>query len=222
MQPWDEQEAQAYGDLGEQAHVPVLAEALASLIDRPGQRMLDFGCGGGRLSLALARRCGAGQVLGLDVSAELIGAARQLAGTDEHVRFEVGDERRLPVKPPADTVVCSLMLMMCRDRPQLHAVVRGLAGSLDADGRLLIALTHPCFRRADFGEFRNELPADFDYWDSGRAYDVVLDPDEAEASATISDTHWTLSDYLNALAEADLAVDRSRELPLRTDGRRTG
>ena len=47
---------------------------------RPGQRILDIGCGAGKTTLDLARRVGdAGFVTGVDVSRQLLDVARQLA-----------------------------------------------------------------------------------------------------------------------------------------------
>jgi SAM-dependent methyltransferase len=46
---------------------------------RPGERVVDVGCGGGRTSLEIARRVGpTGAVLGVDISPVLIAAARTL------------------------------------------------------------------------------------------------------------------------------------------------
>lgn len=67
----------------------------AYLLDelRPGQRLLDVGCGPGTITLDLARRVAPGQVTGIDVSPEVLAAAEQLRvrqGIDNAV-FEAGD-----------------------------------------------------------------------------------------------------------------------------------
>jgi len=59
----------------------------------PGQRLLDVGCGPGTITLDLARRVAPGEVVGIDVSADVIAAAeadRERAGIGP-VRFAVGD-----------------------------------------------------------------------------------------------------------------------------------
>jgi len=60
---------------------------------RPGERVLDIGCGGGETSLDLARAVSpGGAVLGVDISRTLLEvAARRAAGLDTDVRFEVAD-----------------------------------------------------------------------------------------------------------------------------------
>lgn len=56
-----------------------------------GQGVLDIGCGGGELALAVARGNPAATVVGVDVSADLIDAARQRGGAHTNVRFELAD-----------------------------------------------------------------------------------------------------------------------------------
>jgi SAM-dependent methyltransferase len=67
---------------------------------RPGQRVLDFGCGFGETSLELGRMVGpTGEVLGLDCTTaflEIANRERDEAGLD-HVRFEEGDAQVHPL-----------------------------------------------------------------------------------------------------------------------------
>lgn len=215
---WDESDARQYAELGNQDHVPILCDAIAGMVDLAGRRVLDFGCGEGHLTLALIERCRPASMIGLDTSERLIETARRLAGDDSVARFAVGDETALPLAEPVDAAICSLMLMMCRGRQQLDQVLRGLFASVQPGGDVVIALTHPCYRKADYGSFRNDLPADFDYWQAGRGYDVQLAADDEHESATIRDTHWTLSDYVNAVVEAGGTIERFDERPAKYDG----
>jgi SAM-dependent methyltransferase len=63
----------------------------------PGQRLLDVGCGLGDAALALADDLGSdGEMVGIDVSAAMIAAARSRARTARgRVRFTVGDALEL-------------------------------------------------------------------------------------------------------------------------------
>src|SRR5918911_2575250 len=59
---------------------------------RPGLDVLDVGCGPGTITVDLARRVAPGRVLGLDVSADPLDEARELAGrSGVDVDFAVGD-----------------------------------------------------------------------------------------------------------------------------------
>ena len=77
-----------------------LAEATAELAGvvrlwapPTGRRVLDFGCGIGRLALALADE--AAEVLGLDVSEGMVAQARRRAGGRADLRFVRSDGRSL-------------------------------------------------------------------------------------------------------------------------------
>jgi SAM-dependent methyltransferase len=83
------------GDAGE------LAAATAELVDvirawspPAGCRVLDFGCGIGRVAIALADA--AETVLGLDLSARMIVEARRRAGGRSNLRFEQSQARSFP------------------------------------------------------------------------------------------------------------------------------
>jgi SAM-dependent methyltransferase len=66
---------------------------------KPGERVLDVGCGCGETTLELADRVGAsGSVTGVDISRPLIEAARKRARelSRVNVRFEEGDAQTFP------------------------------------------------------------------------------------------------------------------------------
>lgn len=68
----------------------VWAEAIRRLVDPTGRRVADIGCGGGIYSRKW-REIGAGEVVGVDFSAEMIGAARERASGLSRVSFCQGD-----------------------------------------------------------------------------------------------------------------------------------
>ena len=217
-------EARDYDNLGEQAHIPILHDALRPLLgDLRGRSLLDFGCGDGRLTCRLAEH-GVERVLGIDESSELLDTARRQA---EHlppdlaarIAFQRGSENALPTADRFDLALCSLMLMMCDRRERLDRTVRGLLDSLTPDGRACLVLTHPCFRRAVHAKFHNRLPEDFDYWQSGTPYRVVLDPDERQVESTFHDYHWTLTDYADAVGKAGGTIRNMTETPGQYDTR---
>lgn len=67
-----------------------LVDAAAAL--RPdAQQVLDVGCGAGATSLVLAERLADAQLLGLDISPDLVDVARDRASGQSRCRFAVGD-----------------------------------------------------------------------------------------------------------------------------------
>ncbi len=77
------------------------------LLERPGLRVLDIGCGWGGMALTLARDYGA-QVLGITLSTEQLTFARSraaAAGLGHQVRFELLDYRDPALAGPFDRVV---------------------------------------------------------------------------------------------------------------------
>jgi ubiquinone/menaquinone biosynthesis C-methylase UbiE len=58
---------------------------------RPGQALLDVGCGPGNITLDLATRVAPGPALGIDAAADAIAAATEANTEPERVTFAVGD-----------------------------------------------------------------------------------------------------------------------------------
>lgn len=85
---------------------PVFAECESEIPNRG--HALELACGRGGAAIWLARR--GMEVLGVDVSAAAVSAARELAArcdVADRCRFEVGDlDHGLPTGPPADVIVC--------------------------------------------------------------------------------------------------------------------
>ncbi len=122
----------------------LLARATGELVDwllrrdyaRPGARVLDLGCGIGRVAAALAPHVGS--VLGADVSPRMIEEARRRHGSLGNVEFRVADGA--PALPPS-----SLDLVMAVDSfPYLmqagvaEAAVAALAPMLAPGGVLAV------------------------------------------------------------------------------------
>jgi len=69
-----------------------LTQQLLDRLERlPGKAVLDIGCGAGELSLAIARQRPQAEVVGVDVSADLVAAADHRASGRPHVSFTEAD-----------------------------------------------------------------------------------------------------------------------------------
>jgi ubiquinone/menaquinone biosynthesis C-methylase UbiE len=107
---------------------------------RPGDQVLDVGCGTGEVALLVKTRTKADKVHGIDPDPEMIAVARSKAARKKlEVDFRVGVIEALPF-PDASLDVVTSSLMMHHLPEELK--VRGLTEVyrvLKPDGRLLIA-----------------------------------------------------------------------------------
>ncbi|MDQ6888635.1 MAG: methyltransferase domain-containing protein [Gemmatimonadota bacterium] len=85
------------------------------------ERVLDIGCGSGRLTAELRTRLGSGSVVALDASSSMVGAARELLAARFPDRWDVvlasGD--RLPFPASFDIVFSTATFHWIPDHPRL-------------------------------------------------------------------------------------------------------
>jgi len=121
----------------EQAQLDKKAHIAAKLDLRPGQRVLDIGCGWGGMALYLNRVADV-DVLGVTLSEEQLRVARrraQEAGVADRVRFELLDYRE--VKGPFDRIVSVGMFEHVGVR-QYREFFRACHNLLKPDGVMLL------------------------------------------------------------------------------------
>ena len=104
---------------------------------RPGERVVDVGCGAGIDSLIAARMVGPqGRVIGVDMTPAMLAKARRAAaeGRFASVEFREGYGEALPVPDGwADVVISNGVLNLMPDKA---AALREMARVLQPDGRL--------------------------------------------------------------------------------------
>ena len=113
---------------------PAGAAGLAALAPRPGERIVDLGCGAGATTEALADAVGpGGRVTGVDVSPDLLALARaQLAGR-ANVELIEADAGRHPFAPESHDALFSRCGSMFFDDPP--AALANLRRALTPDAR---------------------------------------------------------------------------------------
>lgn len=128
---------------------PVMERLLAQVTDLvlktaapgTGERVLELGCGAGRLALALGGRVGTdGKVMGLDISAPLLGRAaeRARAAGLSNMTFTCADAQEAPLPPAAfDMVVSQFGAMFFADPVRAY---QNLRTGLRPGGRLVLAV----------------------------------------------------------------------------------
>jgi trans-aconitate methyltransferase len=110
-----------------------VSQAATVLIDwlepRPGEAILDLGCGTGELATAIAAR--GARVVGLDSSAEMIAVARERAPA---LDWLIGDGEALAFDGAFDAVFSNAALHWMT---RAEAAARGIARALKPGGRLV-------------------------------------------------------------------------------------
>ncbi|HJS99827.1 MAG TPA: methyltransferase domain-containing protein [Terriglobales bacterium] len=89
------------GEEMERHHLDITEKTIRLMDLRPGERVLDLGCGAGWATRLLARLVsdgpeGFGQVIGLDVSDEMIRRARAASRDFENVMYVWGSAQQIP------------------------------------------------------------------------------------------------------------------------------
>ena len=199
------------GDYHRQVAIPSL---LALLQPTAGESVLDIGAGQGVLAPYL-REVGMVYV-GLETSQKLVQRAKK---RHHHVRFVQGDARALAQVRGIEAAGfdTAVFLLSIQDMDPLDAVLRSAAWVLKPGGRLVILMTHPCFR----------VPRQSGWgWDEKRklryrrvdryltALRVPMKQVKRGKGNTIKSFHRPLQAYINGLADSGLLVDRVQEIPL--------
>ena len=117
---------------------------------QPGQRVLDIACGTGIVARTAARRLGSGgSVVGLDLNAPMLAAARSAAAAEGvTAEWREGSALQLPWADEAfDVVFCQQGLQFFPDRP---AALREMHRVLAPGGRLVLSVWREIERSPGF------------------------------------------------------------------------
>ena len=122
---------------------PVSERLMAVAAPKPGDRVIDIGCGCGATTLDFAVRVSpGGEVLGLDISEPMLARARERAPQSQPIRFERADATVYDFEPNgADHVASRFGVMFFADPARSFANLRR---GLKPGGRLAFA----CWREA--------------------------------------------------------------------------
>lgn len=205
------------GEEGSKHHRRLALPAVLDLLQvQPGEKILDLGAGQGVLAPLIAE-AGA-QYTGVEASPQLLRYARQQHGKAGN--FLLGNACQLATvrglhEGEFDAVV---FLLSIQDMNPLEGALESAAWALRPGGRVVLLMTHPCFR----------IPRQSGWgWDENRRLqyrrvDHYLTPlavpmktyttPEGGESATRS-FHRPLEDYINGLSRCGLYLNQIKEIP---------
>jgi SAM-dependent methyltransferase len=179
---------------------PVVRSLIAVIGDVRGQRVLDLGCGQGRVARHLIE-LGAAEVVGVELSGEMLAHASETA----NITYVHADATTIEWWDGAafDRVVASMALM---DIDDLAAAVRTAATTVRSGGWFAWSINHPAFPGIE--EVRSNWPTNGSYFDEGLWF-----TDGTGVRGTVGANHRTLSTYFNTLIDAGFVLDRVDEPP---------
>ena len=142
-QLWDEK----MGDEGNDFHKYLVRPAIEKLLQlKPGQKILDIGCGNGLTTRRLAS-LGA-KVLGIDFASEMINNARKrTTKNQELIQYQVLDatDERALLKLGENTFDAAVSAMALMDMAEIKPLFRTLTKLIRPGGCFIFAVMHPCF-----------------------------------------------------------------------------
>jgi ubiquinone/menaquinone biosynthesis C-methylase UbiE len=171
-------------------------DALVRDGDLAGRRVLDVGCGTGKLAAALSERA---KVWGVDRSPEMLEVARARA---PRVRFKQADAYALPFKDGWFERATMWLVVHLLERPRAFAEIRRVLG---AGGQVAVATFDPSY----FGLFWFR-----DYFPSMEAIDLARFPTRDDFAAELAAAGFDEPSFtrLSQSAEAtrEVALERIR------------
>lgn len=188
--------------------IPLTMELAAP---RRGHRVLDVGCGQGVLAEKIAGR--GAHYTGIDVSSTLVRKAIARHGTTAGSRFlhcDAGMRSRYAKHGPFDLAI---LLLSVQDMPAIDRVFSSVGSALRPRGRIVIVMTHPCFRIPRMSGWgvdpgRKLVYRRVDGYLTSRKIPIRL---HGRNVAKTFSYHRPLSEYTRELARAGFSIDALEE-----------
>ena len=202
------------GAEGGEHHRRLAIPAVLDLLElQPKERLLDLGAGQGVLAPHISET--GASYTGIEISPRLLALAQKRHRSQG--RFLQGDARRLRdiAALNAEQFDAAVFLLSIQDMNPLELVLDLAAWALRGGGRLVILMTHPCFRVPRQSGWAYDSDRDLRF----RRVDRYLTPlavpiksyGKKRSGVSIS-FHRPLSHYINGLAACGLLVDELQEI----------
>ncbi|WP_405646217.1 class I SAM-dependent methyltransferase [Streptomyces sp. NBC_00019] len=183
--------------------LPALHGLSASTLEKAG-RILDVGCGTGKLAAELAERYPRCEVVAIDPSPRSIDIACSKGDSFEDVTFHcasIEDYSASMESPSFDLVIANMLFQNVASMPD---ALKGCVEVMKPGGTLVFAVAHPCFWPR-YWKYENEpwFRYDQEIWIEA-PFRTSLSPHE---TLTTTHTHRPLSSYLTTFSQAGLCLE---------------
>lgn len=194
------------GSGGHYFHQNVILPGIKKLLDpRPGESVLDVGCGQGIYARGLTHDV---NYTGIDISRELIVEAKKLDKNGKHAYFVADATEGIPVPVGSiDHVVCILALQNMRDSAR---VISHISDVLKPGGDFVTVINHPSFRIPRQSSWGIDEANKLEYRRVNRYLTPLEIPINAHPGLKDSPLTWTyhqpLSYYVTAFKNTGLVI----------------
>ena len=190
---------------------PAVFEACGEL---DGRSVLDLGCGEGYCARELKRR-GAGDYLGIDLSSQMIAAAKSQEEKDQYgIEFRVSDVTSFMPERQFDLCIAVFLFNYLRV-DEMHRVFAAVYEALSPGGQFVFSVPHPFFpfvRVEQSGPFYFSAVGKNYFADVNEQFEGEIWKRSGEP-LHVQCVHKTFGDYFDGLRQAGFStLPRVREL----------
>lgn len=150
-------------------------ELLETISLKPQARVLDLGCGDGKITITIAEKVPEGFVEAVDLSQEMLALAQQEYGFVKNINFRKMNAEHLDFAQPFDWIFSFFCLQWVKDKPQAF---KEISNNLKKDGKAALIMTN---RNSYLLEIRSRMIRDKkwkSYFESYEDPTNVIDDDK--------------------------------------------